>query len=370
MIGSLPALRWVGLRASINWGGLVPLYWVSLGLHSILAAVLIGTIALGTRVTIAPVFARFTAHRERLLIFIPFVVWVFWKFGWYNGLIWVVVAVVSTELYDRNHGDLRTISKRIWVILPPAAYFFCGLILVFVFNDIIVAAKAPDAYDQFFLNLDSHLLHGFSVSSLVKNSSFSLSPHVLAFAEVIYYRMFDQVGATILLLALCKSTKQALRFVGTLLTAYYLGLLIFYLWPSMGPFYTCPDHFTHFPNWLKTYEFQRNLLLNARWISSGRSGPIQINTDYFIAFPSLHVAIPIIIFWFLRGWKRIGYFLIAYDLLLIPAILVLEWHYVVDLFGGAAVGVISILVSSATFEQNRDQEPAHNFRRLPAEAKA
>jgi hypothetical protein len=68
----------------------------------------------------------------------------------------------------------------------------------------------------------------------------------------------------------------------------------------------------------------------------------QVDTDYFVAFPCLHIAQPLIVIWFLRRWKRIVIFLIAYDLLLIPSILLLEWHYVVDLIGGVAVASMAI----------------------------
>jgi hypothetical protein len=49
----------------------------------------------------------------------------------------------------------------------------------------------------------------------------------------------------------------------------------------------------------------------------------------------------------MRRWKRIVYCLIAYDILLIPAILLLEWHYVVDLIGGVAVALIAIWINNS-----------------------
>jgi hypothetical protein len=71
----------------------------------------------------------------------------------------------------------------------------------------------------------------------------------------------------------------------------------------------------------------------------------QVDTDYFVAFPCLHIAQPLIVAWFLRKWKRIVVFLLAYDALLIPAILLLEWHYFVDIVGGVAVAALAIALN-------------------------
>lgn len=179
--------------------------------------------------------------------------------------------------------------------------------------------------------------------------------------------MFDQVGAALLLISVCFGTKRGLRFVGTILTAYYLALIIFYLWPSMGPFYTCVGHFAHFPHWLTTYGIQQVIISNAKFISGPHRALNRIGTDYFIAFPSLHVADILIVLWFVRRWKRIVYVLIAYDILLIPCILLLEWHYVVDLIGGAIVAGIAIWLNNPHEDERISQESPQNSRAIKLE---
>jgi hypothetical protein len=108
---------------------------------------------------------------------------------------------------------------------------------------------------------------------------------------------------------------------------------LFYLWPSQGPYYLCPGHFLQFPSTLKTYAIQKFLIgdVLALW----NHVPIRrISTDYFIAFPCMHIAQPLIVAWFLRRWKRMLLVLFVYDAVLIVSILLLEWHYVVDIIGG------------------------------------
>jgi hypothetical protein len=98
---------------------------------------------------------------------------------------------------------------------------------------------------------------------------------------------------------------------------------------------------------LATYDYQQNAVLKARLLTTSYKQFNTINADYFIAFPCMHIAQPLIVMWFLRRWKRITYALILYDVVLVPAILLLEWHYLVDVIGGilvagAAIGLASI----------------------------
>jgi hypothetical protein len=341
----VPALRQCQLPLSINWSRLVPLYWVSFGLHSLFAACVLTAIGINPRETVLPIWKRFAAQKSRLLIFVPFAAWSIARYGLYYGMIWISAALAFTELYDRNYGSPDDIVRLLARILIPATYLFVGLLLVFVYNDVIASTRNVGLYDSSFSRIDSFLLGGGTVSNFVKHAGIVCPPWIFRAAEVIYYRMFDQIGGTIIILAVCVSATQALRFVGTLLTAYYLALLVFFLWPSMGPFYTCADHFGHFPTWLATYEIQRTVISNARILTSAQRHLIHINTDYYIAFPSLHMALPIIVLWFLRRWKRIVYCLIGFDLILIPAILLLEWHYVIDLIGGVAVALAAIFLN-------------------------
>jgi len=362
-LASVPALHAVHLTTAVHWQRLISLYWIGFGLRSVAAACILALIGLPLKVTVRPVWNHFAAHKLRLFIFVPFVFWLFWKFDVYISLVWISVALVSSELLDRSYEDPETIRRSIGRVIFPTTYFFLGLILVSAYNDVAVAAGRTIQYDWLFLKIDSYLLHGTSISRLARTTTQNLSPHVFAAVEAIYYHMFDQVGAAIILISICYGTRQGARLVGTLLTAYFLSILIFCLWPSFGPFYTCPDHFAHFPKWLITYGAQRNILGNAELLLSSHRGLSRIGTDYFIAFPSMHIADPLIVLWFLRRWKRVVYCLIAYDIVMIPAILLLEWHYAVDLIGGAAVAIIAIWINNApeatkTLEQGDIQLPS------------
>jgi hypothetical protein len=331
------------LPLSVNWPRLLSIFWVGLSLHSVAFAVLLMVIGFPIHQTLRPVWTHYRAQRPRLFFFVIFAIIMILQFGLLSGFVLIVLAVVLGELVDRTRGDLNAIVNIIKPLLVPSVYLFLGLVMVFAYNDLIATLKNPSAYDWLYLKMDSYLLGGSSVSAIA-HSFIRRMPSSAAWAEVIYYGMFNQIGAALIVLTIYAGSKEAARYVGTLLTAYYLGLILFFLWPSMGPFYTCPGHFSEFPNFLRTYGSQLGMAQKAQLLATNRSLS-QVDTDYFIAFPCLHIAQPLIVAWFLRRWKRIVVFLLAYDALLIHAILLLEWHYVVDVVGGVAVAALAIALN-------------------------
>jgi len=64
----------------------------------------------------------------------------------------------------------------------------------------------------------------------------------------------------------------------------------------------------------------------------------------------MHIAQPVIALWYLRKFKRIIPLLIAYDILLIASILILNWHYFVDILGGIVVAAVAVLLVGETFK--------------------
>ena len=336
----VPAFIALRLPLSVNWERLVMIYWVGLSLHSIVFAAVLLIIGFPLAQSVGPVWSHYKKQKPRFAFFVLFAIAILLEFGPITGLVLMVIAVILGEIVDRTQGDLNAIAKLLKPIVLPSIYLFFGLVMVFAYNDVIASIRNPSAFDWLYLKLDSYLLAGSSVSAMA-HSLLHKAPATGVLSELVYYGMFNQIGAALIIVAVCMGWKESLRYVGTLLTAYYFGLVLFLFWPSMGPFFTCRDHFADFPQSLRTYGAQFGMVVKAHILFSNRSLS-QVDSDYFIAFPCLHIAQPLIVMWFLRRWKRIVIFLIAYDTLLTPAIILLEWHYVVDLVGGVVVACLAI----------------------------
>jgi len=339
-VAVVPLLRELGLPARFDWIHLGAAFWLVLAAQSIFVATLLYLIGIAPTKP-GPILLGLRREKARIALALLFFLVLLWAFTWLKALILTVDAIAVLE----SREQLKLAARRgvAFSILTAGIYLFAGFLLVFAYNDIILSLRFYGANDVSFNAMDKWLLRGYSVSDLSHWAIRTFPISVFRFLEFIYFGMFPQIGAALILTAVYSGQKRALQFVGTILTAYYLALALFFLWPSQGPYYLCPTHFSDFPSTLKTYAFQKGSIANS--LALWNHSPLrQISTDYYIAFPCMHIAQPLIVMWLLRPWKRVMAALALYDLLLLAAILLLEWHYLADILGGVLVAGLAIVV--------------------------
>jgi hypothetical protein len=341
-IALIPILRRLHLPVQFDWIPLVSAYWFVLAAQSIFVAAVLCMIGLPGSESLKPLAERYRREPLRVVLVLIYLSILSWAFTGMKALVLTVDAVVILEYMER--GTMRRLQQAAGTILMPAAYLFAGFLLVLAYNDIIVSVHFNFAYDPTFNAIDKWILRGWSVSDLSHWAVRAFPLSLFQFLEFIYFGMFPQIGAAIILVSLYEGRSPGLQFVGTILMAYYLSLVLFYLWPSQGPYYLCPGHFSRFPSALQTYSIQKVLI--ARALALWNHVPVgRLSTDYFIAFPCMHIAQPLIVMWFLRRWRRMLFALCLYDAILIGSILLLEWHYLVDIIAGLLVAMIAIAIT-------------------------
>lgn len=336
-----PILRMRGIPLSFDWSAFFITYWVSLTLQSVFVSSLLYLIAFPVRETLRIGWQRYWKKKARMIIILFLLAESIWLIGFAKSLIIGLTGLTIVELGARVREGRLSIVKVISALLVPAAYLFLGFILVFSYNDIIASWRFYGLFDHTFNQLDSWIFGGLTVSAFAHSAAFHLPPHFFKLLEFIYFGMFPQIGAGMIITGLYFGRHRSLEFVGAILMAYYLALVCYCLWPSLGPFSICLDHDLRFPSDLATTSIQNQLLLNLRQLWEHKT-KTQIGLDYFIAFPCMHIAQPIVVMWFLREWKRILWVLLAFNSLLIVSIILLEWHYVVDLLAGGVIALLSI----------------------------
>ena len=350
----IPALRSQHLPLKFDWITLSVAYWLILAAQSIFVAALLSLIGLPHERVLSPLLSRYRNAPIRIpAVAIFFLILIFTTSG-LKAIVLTVDAVALLELLERNQSQRR---QSLLAVLAPAAYFFFGFLLVLAYNSVIASARYPFAADPVLFSIDRWLLHGHSVSDLAQWAVQSLPLGFLRALELIYFGMFFQIGATIIIVALSNGKTEALRFVGTILTSYYLALILFYVWTAKGPYYLLPTDTSHLSASLQTYSIQRTLIEHAlaRWHHEPLA---RISADYFIALPCMHIVQPLIVLWFMRRWRRIALVLAAYDAVLLAAILLLEWHYVIDILVGVLVAACAILIAAGTLFRESHTNPA------------
>jgi len=354
-IALVPVLRSQHLPLKFDWITLSMAYWLVLAAQSIFVAILLCLIGLPRRQIWDAFLARYRTNPFRIVTVLLFFVLLVWTTTWVKALVLTVDTVALLELFDRR--KINWLRDSAAAVLAPAAYLFFGFLMVLAYNCVVVSARFNFAFDPALNAVDHWLLRGHSVSELTHWALQIFSLPFFRALEFIYFGMFPQIGAAIILIGLCDGKTRALQFIGTILTSYYLALVIFYIWTSQGPYYLCPAHFSRFPADLQAYHIQKTLIADA--LALWQHAPLsRIPTDYFIGLPCMHITQPLIVMWFLRRWRRMLLVLGAYDLLLLAAILLLEWHYVADIIGGVLVAALAILITGDRV--SRGQPQAHS----------
>jgi hypothetical protein len=280
--------------------------------------------------------------KPKLIITLVYTTVLFAAIGPAFGSVVLIDTIALIEILSRNRQNGKKAIHVTASLLPAAAYLFFGLIIVFTFVNIIVRVRYYATFDNILNDLDKRLL-GTSVMSMAHYASEILPKQTFRFLDFIYYSMFPQIGAALIICGISSGSRQSLQFVGTVLLSYYMAVILFFLLPSAGPFYFHGNHFDRLISDLPSYTTQKYMILNPQYLWEQKPVHV-IPTGYYISFPCMHVANPLVVLWYLRKWKRMVAVLLAYDVLLVAAILLLEWHYFVDILGGVAVAGVAVLV--------------------------
>lgn len=244
------------------------------------------------------------------------------------GWLLCFVAVVVVEFHFRGARWRAALSAII-----PLLYLTIVLQIMLIWNATIVSVRPFNLYDGFFQHADWALFH-ISVQHFAHSHFASV---LYRPAELVYFSMPGAMGAAILFLCLAGDREAAWDFVGSIAVAYYISLFNFFILPAKGPYSTDP---IHLPAYLPTASIQHALAFNAR-ILYHHSAWVTSAFGYFISFPSMHIVQPLLAGWYLRRWKRVSALVFIYCALLVLSILILEWHYAVDIAGGILVAILA-----------------------------
>ena len=337
----VPLLKARNLPLRYDWDFFLPIYWLVLPAQSAFCAVLLWTIGAPSKVTFLPIVKRWRTQPLRLACILVYFIALVFLSGWLKSLVVTIATFALLELFERLAPDGR--KEAMISVLIPALYLFVGLLLVFSYNDIIATVRFLGQYDSLFNSMDRWLLHGMTVSSISEASVRTFPLSFFRFLEFVYYGLFALLGSGIFLTAIASGRAKAMRYIGTILTAYYVSLVVYFLWPSLGPQYISIMQSTEPPAMLHIHSVQASLFARTQAIWAGL--PLHnISSDYYIAFPCMHIAQSLILLWFLKGWRRTRYVMWTYNIVLVAAIILLQWHYVVDILAGAVLAGFAVII--------------------------
>ena len=229
---------------------------------------------------------------------------------------------------QNSHGIDLTLLLRV------IATVFVGFIAFSRMKSLIPLVNGH-LYDDIFSKIDIWLFLGHSPTLALLNIKATWFIKATYFAYTGFYALFPLV---FMFAFVVRDTVLVRRLVAGMLAVNVIGLLLYYLLPSMGPLFTSPELFAHIPN---------------KWAKVLMDGFIAVKADPstflasphmgIAAFPSLHAAQFTFFGWMsARRFKWTAYFIIPWGVLLYIATVYMGWHYVIDLVAGAGIAMVAV----------------------------
>ncbi len=356
----VPIYRLSALPFRLDLPQFAEAYWLATAAESIFIAVVLAVLCLPLRLTLAPWFQRLRAHRGLQAMTLAFTAALMLWLGPALGLMLAVDAFAIAELMQRRGPRFESAALD---VLLPAAYLFCVILLLYSCNHALAALQYAGAYDDAAARLDATLFH-VSVSGIAHWAQLHLPGWAFVLLSWAYFGLYGRLGAVLVLTALLDGRRETVKMVRAMFFAYAISLVFFALFPVKGPYLTCVEPSVAHAQSLPMYFTQHALVTRIQDLyahrTAGESGTIDL-LDYYIGFPSMHAGLPLIALWFVRRRKRIAALLVfVYLVLLLPATVLLEWHYLIDLVGGWAVAALAVALA-----ERLDPAPLPARRPLP-----
>jgi hypothetical protein len=249
---------------------------------------------------------------------------------WWSGphVLWPIGALASALWQWR--GQTRPIFMR---ILSAIVILTLGYATVWNLNTILAPLSVGRLRDPLLVSVDLWLLGTNDYRSV-----FPIVDHALGFAllERAYLFLFAQIICVVVWQSWIRPARNP-GWLAVLFGAYAIGLLVFLVWPAVGPHIYIPESLGAEWHQTPTFEAMHRMATDYQNVVAGGRGGI----NYFIAFPSLHVAAAAICQWGLRGAGFLFWAMLPITVLVSASTFLLGYHYAVDIPAGLATAALS-----------------------------
>ncbi len=200
----------------------------------------------------------------------------------------------------------------------------------------------PHMLDDDLLRLDRDLALGHDPATLLHDLlGTGFAAHLMSLTYVAWIVFLTL--SLVIALFWTSNIATACWYVTAVAVNWVLGVAIYYLVPSTGPIYARPELFADLPETQVTH-IARSWLVDRTDMLADPFGTDALQT--IAAFASLHVSVMVtaslvaMMIGLRPLWIQWG--LWVFLLLNVLATVYLGWHYLLDVFGGVAIGVVAV----------------------------
>lgn len=256
---------------------------------------------------------------------------------WYNISDYVAAGIVlgaGAHALRTRQALVRALSDvAIAVILFSAASYIFTVIKALLFT---VGSIEDNSLVQFEEKVFGVPLHR-PLTAWAKSK-----PKLVIALDDIYFRLFEHMALTSLFLVGARLRRERTRLWCALAICYLIGGPAYYIIPGLGPRFFEADLYGFMRTLpLASNGVQQALFYNTRAVAEGRASVLSPYA-YLACMPSLHLSHEFVLLYYAR--HSVPWFLasLIFTSLTVVAVLVLGWHYAIDIAGGAVLSAIAI----------------------------
>jgi membrane-associated phospholipid phosphatase len=216
-----------------------------------------------------------------------------------------------------------------------------GYASVFALNELCASLTVHTIRDAMLRDMDLAIYQSLFDTPADGAGIFPLiwHPLLLLYLENAYQCMF--IGIPLVVFVLHSAGQEPRAFIRALFTCYLVALLIFLVFPTIGPTLADPDLFSKAYAHTQTYATMRQTAVE--YLALQGDGALT-GLGYFVALPSLHVAVAMLVQVFLYRSRVHFWLFLPINLLVVPATVVLGYHYLLDVPAGVLLACAVLAV--------------------------
>ena len=210
-------------------------------------------------------------------------------------------------------------------------FLFLGYGAVWNSNYLLARLTLDRLHDPTILNIDLAFYSWIYGHAVEKAGLFPLfeSRFLFHVLENAYFMLFAEIF--VVLLVLHRKGEDIVSFFSSVFVCYFLGLAFFFLYPVVGPCIYYPETFRSVFHETQTYSLMQGMAGEYMAIS----GKTSLNGfGYFVAIPSLHVAIAVLMQRFLYVSPFHFWVFLPVNVLVSASTFLLGYHYFIDVPSG------------------------------------
>lgn len=295
--------------------------------------------------------ARAGATLRSLVIVYDFPIMLFlvgfliWFMDWRGALNALALTVWVILMRQTATTDLKSLYGRIFEWLLISLAFACGSYVFTVGKAFLFYIRQP--LDSEIIGAELMIFGKPEIHTRIAELGSRLSEGSLQFLEAVYFQFFSHILIVSIYLDARRDFLARRRYVVAMIICYLLGVAMYYIVPGLGPAFYEPDKFLYLIDGARdTRQVQDILKYNTDAARDGFRSLQSLDVYAFIAcMPSLHIAHESVMLFFSRGSLAALLFSFGFMVATCFAVLVLGWHYILDIPFGGFLGLLSVFLS-------------------------